>query len=150
MLCPVYSAKNLTKEVSTRIFSSVKVRPQSILPENERTESARLPYHLLRSLQVGLRRPERMKIGGEGSATCRGCAAFSTRPMTKPRNLGRLRYIFRFLKSLQVGLRRPERMKIGGEGNATCRGCDAFSTRPMTKPRNLGRLRYIFRGENHA
>src|SRR5215475_10994756 len=36
-----------------------------------------------------------MKIGGEGSATCRGCAAFSIRPMPKPRNLGRLRYIFR-------------------------------------------------------
>src|SRR5215475_9636718 len=36
-----------------------------------------------------------MKFGGERSATCRGCAALSTRPLPKPRNLGRLRYFFR-------------------------------------------------------
>jgi len=36
---------------------------------------------------------ETMKIGGERSATCRGCAVFSTRRMPKPRNLGRLRYV---------------------------------------------------------
>jgi len=35
-----------------------------------------------------------MKIGGECSATCRGCADFSTRPLPEQRNLGRLRYIF--------------------------------------------------------
>jgi hypothetical protein len=46
----------------------------------------------LRSLHVALRRPETMKIGGEGSATYRGCAAFSSRHMPKPRNLGRLPY----------------------------------------------------------
>jgi tetratricopeptide (TPR) repeat protein len=44
---------------------------------------------------AALRRPETMKIGGASSATCRGCAAFSIRPMSKPRNLGRLRYISR-------------------------------------------------------
>src|SRR5262245_12701812 len=36
-----------------------------------------------------------MKIGGESSATCQGCAAFSSRHMPQPRNLGRLRYFFR-------------------------------------------------------
>src|SRR5262245_53134433 len=35
-----------------------------------------------------------MKIGGESSATCRGCAAFSTRHLPKHRNLGRLRCFF--------------------------------------------------------
>src|SRR5215475_13676781 len=35
-----------------------------------------------------------MKIGGERSATCRGCAAFSSRHLPNPRNLGRLRYFF--------------------------------------------------------
>jgi hypothetical protein len=51
-------------------------------------------FCILRSLYVAWRRPERMKIGGKRSATCRGCAAFSTLPMPKPRNLGRLRYYF--------------------------------------------------------
>jgi hypothetical protein len=49
---------------------------------------------LRRSLHVALRRPGTMKIGGESSATCRGCATFSSRHIPKPRNLGRVRYFF--------------------------------------------------------
>src|SRR5262245_5547083 len=45
-----------------------------------------------------------MKIGGESSATCRGCATFSTRQMPKPRNLGRLRYIFRRRLHVQINI----------------------------------------------
>src|SRR5262245_22304187 len=43
-----------------------------------------------------------MKIDGESSATCRGCAASAWDESRKPRNLGRLRYFFRgkFMKEL--------------------------------------------------
>src|SRR5262245_40478238 len=48
-----------------------------------------------RSRQCRERRLLTTKIGRESSATCRGCAAFSTRLTPKPRNLDRLRYFFR-------------------------------------------------------
>src|SRR5262245_28363456 len=54
------------------------------------------------------RRPETMKICGERSATCRGCADFSTRLIPKPRNIGRLRYFFRgVMRSPKPSLRAP-------------------------------------------
>ena len=48
----------------------------------------------VRSRLCRKRHPEIIKIGGERSATCRGCAAFLTRHMPEQRNLGRLRYFF--------------------------------------------------------
>src|SRR5215475_14429689 len=55
-----------------------------------------LPFLLpLRSRSCRERHTETMKFGGERSATCQGCAAFSIRTLPNPRNLGRLRYFFR-------------------------------------------------------
>src|SRR5262245_27833387 len=80
-------------------------RPETMKINHEETDSHRSSLFFLRILRFFVvdfrrsrscreRRPETMKIGGERSATCRGCAVFSTRHITEQRNLGRLRYIF--------------------------------------------------------
>src|SRR5215475_1845053 len=84
----------------------IERHPETMKINHEETDSHRSSLFFLRFLRFFVvdfrrsrscreRRPEKMKIGGERSATCLGCVAFSARLIPKPRNLGRLRYFSR-------------------------------------------------------
>jgi len=51
-------------------------------------------YHMSMNSDESFQVASIMKIGGESSATCRGCAAPGKDEIGNQRNLGRLRYSF--------------------------------------------------------